>query len=151
MNENISATTNHERYLLGIPAVATVLIWMWVGSMNLLQSPGNTLFMIGLLTVASTAILAAIEVGKLPPALDAPPARSATAWFFLIGLLWFVGYPMYLYQRRHRGLPNRLLPAVVVAAVFLLSYSVMNASIESRKADVRNSIEQMRSRFSAEE
>ena len=148
MNDNTVAI-NHERYLLGIPAVATLLIWTWVGSMNLLQSPGSTLFMIGLLTVGTTAALAALEVGKSPAVLGATPGRSSTSWFFLIALLWFVGYPMYMYQRRHRGLPNRLLPAAIVAVVFLLSYGVMNSSIESRKADVRERIEDLRNSFSS--
>ena len=148
MNHN-AIVTNHERYLLGIPVAATLLIWMWVGSMNLLQSPGNTLFMIGLLAVGATATLAALEVGSHPQAADGPAGRSPTAWFFLIGLLWFVGYPMYMYQRRHRGLPNRLVPAAIVAVVFLFSYFAMNAGIESRKADVRERIEDMRSRFSS--
>lgn len=145
MNENVDKIVNHERFLLGIPAVATVLVWMWVGSMNLLQSPGNSLFMLGLLTTVSTAVLAAMETGAAP---RPEGARSPTAWFFMIALLWIVAYPMYMYQRRHRGLANRLLPAAVLAVVFCFSYFAMNANIETKRAAVLSNIEEMRARFS---
>lgn len=32
--------------LLAAPVVATMLIWLWVGNMNLLQSPGRTMTLI---------------------------------------------------------------------------------------------------------
>lgn len=146
MSENVNTVTNHERYLLGAPALAILLIWFWVGGMNLMQSPGSSLLLLGVLTIGSTAALAALEVSKAPQ--PGPAGRSPTKWFFMIALLWIVAYPMYMYQRRHSGLPNRLLPACILALMFCVSWSVMNTSIEARKTEVRMNLEEMRSRFS---
>ncbi|WP_314436801.1 hypothetical protein [Massilia timonae] len=146
MSENVSTVTNNERFLLGIPAVATLLIWFWVGNMNLMQSPGSSLMLIGLLTICATAALAAIEVSKTSQLALA--GRSPKKWLFLIALLWGAAYPMYMYQRRQIGLPNRLVPACILSLVFCGSWILMNSSIEARKAEVRQNIEEMRSRFS---
>ena len=146
MNENVSTVTNNERYLLGIPALASLLIWFWVGRMNLMQSPGSILMLIGVLTICSTAALAALEVSNTSQLR--PAGRSPTKWFCMIALLWFVAYPMYMYQRRQIGLPNRLLPACILALILCVSWSVMNSSIEARKAEVRQNLEEIRSQFS---
>lgn len=146
MNETASTMPNHERYLLGIPLVATVLIWLWVGSMNLLQSPGSSLMLIVLLTTCSTAALAALEVGKR--STPGAATRTPRTWFFMIALLWVVAYPMYMLQRRQFGLPNRLLPSCIVALVFCVSWFLMSSSIEARKSEVRQNFEELRSRLS---
>jgi hypothetical protein len=146
MNDNAHTITNHESYLLGIPLAATLLIWFWVGGMNLFQSPGSSMLLIGILTPGTTAAFAALEVSKTwQPGAS---GRSPTKWYFMIAFLWFATFPMYMYQRRHLGLPNRLLPACILSLVFCVSWTVMNSTIETRKAQVRNSLEEMRSRFS---
>lgn len=51
--------------MLIIPVITTLLIWFWVGEMNLLQNPRSSLNMLIVLTVVSTGILAYIEAEKL--------------------------------------------------------------------------------------
>jgi len=48
--------------LLITPIVSTILIWFWIGSMNLLQGPGSKLTGLVAVTIIITAITAAMEV-----------------------------------------------------------------------------------------
>jgi hypothetical protein len=134
--------------LLAIPVVATVLVWFWVSGMNLLQSPGSTLALIGLVTVLATAAIAAKEAAKAGMKKDkSKGTHTPVTWFFLIVCIWIVGYPAYLLKRKHYGLKNQLVPGLVIALVFVVSWSVMNGAIESKKAEVRNNLEQMQRQF----
>ena len=137
-----ATAADYGLFLLAIPIVGTVLIWSWVGSMNLLQSPDSKLALIMAATVLGTAIVAAMEASKAGMVTDRDRGSySPTAWFFLIVLLWFVTYPVYLYKRRHYGLPSRLAIGIVLVVVFLFSFGVMSAAIEERKAEVRSGLE----------
>ena len=112
--------------------------------MNLLQSPGDTMALIMLATVLGTAMVAAMEASKLGMRSDRNKGTySATAWFFIIALLWIIGYPVYLFKRKHFGLANRLVAGILVALIFVGSWSVMNSAIESKKAEIRGNLEQM--------
>jgi hypothetical protein len=51
--------------ILLIPLGATVLIWVWIGNMNLLQDPATALTMVGFSTILVTAVLIAIEASQL--------------------------------------------------------------------------------------
>jgi hypothetical protein len=142
--------TDYGTALLAIPVVATMLIWFWVSGMNLLQSPGSTLTLIGVATVLATAALAAMEASKVGMTRDkAKGTHNPATWFFMIALLWIVGYPAYLLKRKHFGLKNQLIPGLVVALVFLFSWSSMNSAVESRKAEVRSNIEEMQRKFNS--
>lgn len=48
-------------FLLAVPVIATMLLWFWVGNLNLLQNPAEILSIIGIATVALTALIAAME------------------------------------------------------------------------------------------
>ncbi len=136
-NGNTQQITDYGTFLLAVPFVATMLIWFWVGGMNLLQSPSSALGLILIGTILGTATLAAMEASKLSMMSDKPKgAYSPTAWFFIISLLWIVGYPVYLYQRKHYGLKNRLGFGIAVMVIFLISYTGMNESIEKQRAKV---------------
>jgi len=131
-------------FLLAIPAIATMLVWFWVSGMNLLQSPGDTMALIMLATVVGTAIVAAMEASKAGMTSDKEKGTySPTAWFFIISLLWIIGYPVYLFKRKCAGLANRLVPGILVALIFVGSWAVMNAAIEDKKSEVRGSMEQL--------
>ena len=135
---------DYGMFLLAIPVVATLLIWFWVSGMNLLQSPGDTLTLIMLSTVLGTAIVAAMEASKAGMVSDRKKGTySPTAWFFIITLLWIVGYPAYLLKRRHYGLANRLIVGLIIALVFAGSWSVMNTAVEAKQAEVRGDLEKM--------
>lgn len=135
---------DYGMFLLAIPVGATMLIWFWVSGMNLLQSPGNTLSLLGWATVFGTAIVAAMEASKVGMKSDRKEGTSSpTTWFFMIALLWIIGYPMYLYKRKHFGLANRLVAGILIALIFVGSWSVMSSAIEAKKAEVRGNLEQM--------
>lgn len=124
-------------FLLAIPIVSTLLILFWVGNMNLLQSPGDSMALIMIGTVVGTAILAAMEASKLGMVSDRKKGTySPTAWFFIVSFLWIIGYPAYLFKRRHYGLKNRLGSGIAVAFVFVGTFSAYGAAIESKKAEV---------------
>lgn len=128
-----SVQNGHGIALLTIPIVASFLIWFWVGSMNLMQSPGSFLSLIGFGTVLSTAIIAAMEASLLGMTSDRRKGTySPGAWFAIIALMWFIGYPAYLYKRRHFGQPSYLVVSLLVAAVFLASLFLMELGIQGQ-------------------
>jgi hypothetical protein len=132
-------------FLLAIPVVSTLLVWFWVSGMNLFQSPGSTMGLIMLATIIGTATVAAMEAGKVGMKSDRSKSTyGPTAWFFIIALFWIVGYPVYLFKRKHFGLANRLAAGILVALVFLVSWSVMFSAIESKKAEIRGDLEKLK-------
>ena len=134
--------------LLAIPIATTIFIWLWVPSMNLLDSPSSTMVLLMLITIIGTAIVAAMEASKAGMVSDRKKGTySPTAWFFIITMIWIVGYPVYLFKRKHYGLENRLTLGILVALVFIGSSSLMNSAIEDRKAEFRGTLEQMHHQF----
>ena len=135
---------DYGMFLLAIPVVATMLIWFWVSGMNLLQSPGDSMALIMLATILGTAMVAAMEASKVGMKSDRKRGTySPTAWFFIITLLWIIGYPVYLFKRKHFGLANRLVAGILIALIFVGSWSVMSSAIDAKKAEVRSNLEQM--------
>lgn len=131
-------------FLLVIPVVATLLVWYWVSGMALIQFPGDTMMLILLGTVLGTAIVAAMEANKV--GMESNKAKgtySATAWFFIVTFIWIIGYPIYLFKRRHYGLKNYLLPGIAITIIFTVSWFAMAVAIEDKKAEVRGHFEQM--------
>lgn len=129
--------------LMAIPLVATLLIWFWVGSMALIQGPSSTLGLILVANILGTAGVATLEASKAGMTANRQQKTySPTAWFFIIVLLWIVGYPMYLYKRAAVGLANRLVPGIIIACVFLGSWGIMYAAIEAQMAEIRADFEQ---------
>ena len=135
-------------FLLAIPVVTTMLIWFWVSGMNLFQSPSETMVLLMLTTVLGTAIVAAMEASKVGMKTDRKKGTySATSWFFIISLLWIIGYPVYLYKRKHYGLTNRLIAGILIGIIFVSSWSVINSAIEAKKAEIRDNLQEMQQRF----
>jgi len=142
------ATADYGTFLLAIPVVSTMLIWFWVSGMNLLQDPGESMTLIMLATVIGTAILASAEASKAGMVTDRQKGSySPTAWFFLITLLWFVGYPAYLLKRKDYGLKNYLLGGILVALLFIASFAIMDAFIADKKAEVLGNLQHMQQQF----
>ena len=141
---------DYGMFLLAIPVVTTMLIWFWVSGMNMLQSPGDTMALLMLVTVLGTAIVAAMEASKVGMKSDRKKGTySATAWFFLITLLWIICYPIYLYKRKHYGLANRLVLGILVTVIFVGSWGIMNSAIEQKKAEIRSNLEQMQQQLNS--
>lgn len=132
-----TSKTDYEMILLALPVIGTFLVIFWVGSMNLLQGPSNSLALILVSVVLGTAIIAAMEANKVGMKSDKKKGTATgTTWFFFIVLLWFVGYPWYLLKRKHYGLANRFVAGLIVMLIFLGSYGSMSVAIESQRTSV---------------
>src|SRR6188768_20441 len=79
--------------ILVAPFLAGVLVWFWIGNMNLFQDPASNLFMLAVATVGGTAILIAIEASGLGMGkrLDSRGKKGTgpVAWFLAACLMWF--------------------------------------------------------------
>jgi hypothetical protein len=144
----VKPITDYGVFLLAIPFGTTMLIWFWVSGMNLLQSPGGAMAFLILVTVLGTAVVAAMEANKVGMISDRNKGTySATAWFFIITLFWIIGYPVYLYKRKHYGLTNRLMAGILLAFIFVVSWSFMSIAIEDRKTELRSNLQEMERQF----
>lgn len=140
-------TVDFGIFLLAIPVIATMLILFWVSGMNLLQSPDSKITIIMLATILGTALVAAMEANKIGMISDRKKGTySPTAWFFIIALIWIIGYPVYLYKRKYYGLPNRLIAGILVALVSSGSCGVMGSAIGAKKAEVLGYLNQAQKR-----
>ncbi len=138
-------TYTHEgSELLGVllllaPLVSTALIIFWVGNMALIQGPASTLMGIMCLTVLGTAVLVAAEasqigVGSLRDLDKNGRKRSGpVAWFFVLTLLWLIGYPMYMGWRSRYGRKNLIVGGVLVALVFVGTAGAFAVAIEKSR------------------
>lgn len=137
--------TDYGMAMLAIPVIGTLLIWFWVGSMNLLSSPESSLMLIAIATLISTTTLAVIEnkkaVQRRKPDNEVIPYSTADV-IFLVGLLGVIGYPVYLYKRAQHGLPNLAVFGVLIMLVYTGSLVTVAIDIEERKAEVRASFDE---------
>jgi len=127
--------------LIGLPIIATVLAWLWIGSMSLWQGRESNLIGLAALTVLSTALIAAQEARWLGMVSDGKGEYGPVAWFLLVAVIWVIAYPSYLYRRRKYGLPNLLRQGIGVVLVFLGSVFFLNHTIEGRNAEERQRLE----------
>jgi len=109
--------------MLCFPVIAAMLIWFWVGSVNMLQNPNSALTFIALATVIITAILAAVEANQLGFGSTSSGKKETGPIVFFLGILlvWVISYPYYLYQRSKKGRKNLLVGGILVALVFTSS------------------------------
>lgn len=127
--------------LLGVPVAGLILVWTWVGSMNLLQSPGGVLGLLGAVVVIATALIAAAEAAQLGMRSDRQAGTySPTAWFFIVAGMWAIGYPAYLHKRARFGQRNYALVGACVALLFLGSVVAMGALVDERVGEVRGAL-----------
>lgn len=132
-------SVDYGLFLLAIPIVATALIEFWVASMTLLDAPESAMALIMIATVLGTAIVASMEASKLGMKGDRKKGSySPTAWFFILSFIWIIGYPIYLYKRKNYGLANRVIAGIIIALVFMTSYSMLSASIETHRTQVQS-------------
>jgi len=131
-------------FMLILPITTTLLIWFWVGNMNLLEGPGSKLNWLTVLTIAGTAILGAIEANKLGMGNKSDINKKGKKnpgpmhWFLGIALLWIVGYPWYLRARSKYGVKNYLLPGIFIALIFTSSLVIMSLWVEARIENLRS-------------
>ncbi len=129
--------------MLIVPAISILLIWLWVGQMNLLQSPASTLSLLGIATLFGTAVLAAFEANQLGFGRPDPKTgkRSETGplgYFLGMLALWILVYPIYLYQRSKKGKKNLVVGGILLAVIFALSWYFMYSTIAERIAEIQS-------------
>jgi len=128
--------------LLIIPFVAIMLMWFWVGSMNIFQNPRSVLQLIIVITILITAILSSYEASKLgmkkkgreKTILETGPL----GYFFAISLLWVISYPIYLFNRSKYGCKNLLVGGIIIVIIFVLVGFILDMSISSQIERIRN-------------
>ncbi len=100
--------------LLLIPVVGAIGMWA-------LRSYPQLTLALEVTVVILTAALASVEAAKLGMTTDrAKGSYGPIAWFFIISLIWVVGYPAYLHKRRAYGRTGHLSAAIFIAAVFIV-------------------------------
>lgn len=128
--------------LVVLPVIGTLLLWLWVGNMSLLEGVGNSLMLVTLLTILGTASVAAYEASKNSGfAEESAPTYSSLQWFLIVTMLWIVGYPAYLLKRKYYGLKSYLLPGLVLAVIFSGTAFLLGVAVEEKKAEVRKGLE----------
>jgi len=127
--------------LIALPILATILAWFWIGNANLVQGPGSKLIGLGVLTVLSTALIAAQEARRLGMVSDRKGEYGPATWFLIIVVLWIIAYPAYLYRRRKYGLANRLGEGVLVVLLFSGTFFSLGRGIEGRNAEARRRLD----------
>lgn len=125
--------------MLLVPIIGCLLIWFWIGSMNLFQNPEASLWLVGIGTVLATAGLAASDAGRLGMGIPGDPHREhlPITWFWLIALLWIVCFPAYLHRRRKYGARSLLVGGILVALIFSVSAVGMGTAIDAQREKVR--------------
>lgn len=131
--------------LVAIPLLATLLVWLWVGQMNLLQDPTGSLTMLSLVTVGLTALLMAVEASQLGMGRRAgkngKQQSGPVAWFIAGCVLWLVAFPWYLSARGQYGRRGLGIAGVLMAVIFTFSVFSLGSAIESKKAQIRRSLD----------
>jgi hypothetical protein len=124
--------------LLGLPIAGAILLWFWVANMALIQGPGSAAELIVVGVVLGTAALAAIEAGKLGMKTDkAAGSYSPGQWAALLALLWVIGYPAYLFKRRHFGKTNLMVWGIVVAVIFIGSAGIILGAVNAKVGEIQ--------------
>ena len=132
--------------LLLIPPISTFLIFFWVGNMILIQGPGSTLMGLVCATVLGTAVLAAVEASQIGMGsatdIDKRGKRRSgpVAWFFVMTLLWLLGYPMYLFWRSRYGRKNLVVGGVLVTLLFTGTAALVGAAWEKKQQEIQASL-----------
>jgi hypothetical protein len=121
-----------------LPVASAALMWFWISSMNLLQSPGSTLMGITIVTVLATSTLMAVEASKLGMSSKRGGFLSmGPAGWFICGIgFWIVAFPAYLYYRSKFGVKNYIFGGLASAFVFLGVAVALNVAIELPKSSV---------------
>lgn len=132
-------SANYEIALLAIPVVGTLLTFFWIGNMNLFQSPMSSLELVICAVVLGTACVAAFEAKALGMTHDAKKGTSGpTAWFFMIVILWVIGYPAYMFKRKEAGVKNRVVASILLVLLYVGSIFAVGSAIETQKQKVRD-------------
>jgi len=125
--------------MLLVPIVACLLIWFWIGSMNLLQGPGSSLAFLAVGTIVVTAALAFADATRLGMGGPSDTRKEGPAlWFVRLVVLWIIAYPAYLHSRKKYGVRSCIELGILVAIVFTASLAVMGFAIQTQQEKIMN-------------
>ncbi|NQZ70878.1 MAG: hypothetical protein HRT89_22740 [Lentisphaeria bacterium] len=125
-----------------VPIIGILLIYYWVGNMNLMQNPSSSLHLIVLGTIGLTSFLIYVDSSKLGMGKDdanGKKTNGASQWAVFSLFLWIVGYPAYLFHRVKFGAKDMALLGVIIAFIFTMAAYTMNEAIEDKKEGIRES------------
>ena len=126
-----------------VPLCASLIIWLWIGNMTILESPSSKLAIVAALTVIITAIMIAIDANQLgmgtPDDISEKGRRYSgpVAWCVFALLLWIIGFPAYYYSRERYGQRNYVAAAIIVASIFVAVLGIFTWAIENKKNEIQ--------------
>ena len=125
--------------ILLLPLGATILIWFWIGKMNLLQKPGSALTVVMLITIILTGVLVGIEASFLKIGKN-EKRTGPIGWAVVVMLFWIIGYPCYLFWRSRYGAKNLIIGALLVMIIFLGCGGLVGFAIETSLEEARRAL-----------
>lgn len=130
LNRSSVATESGEGIgiaLLLLPFIGTLLMYFWVGQIPLYQV-SSSYYMVILLVIGGTGLLAAIEASQLGFGTGSQKETGPVGYFFVHILFWIIGYPAYLYSRSKKGKKNYLIGGILVMLLFIgITYLIGSA------------------------
>lgn len=143
----VTEGNDYGLFLVAIPLIGTFLVWFWIGSMNMFQSPSSSLALVMLGVVFGTAYFSYKEISRqnssLHSELSKSGALSAVKWAVLIVLFWLVSFPVYLKKRNIYPVKSRFVLGLVAVIIFAASAFTMESWISAK-------VESLRQPFSAD-
>jgi len=133
-SKQVSVTKDYGVILFSIPLCSAMLLFFWVGSLNILQSPGSKILLITILTILSTGIIASIESQSALANLKLTSSNgkrneNPAEWFLSFLFIWVLAYPLYMYKRTNLyKLKNYLAISIFSMFVFLASLIIVTNS-----------------------
>ena len=125
--------------------------------MPLLHAPESKLGGLVAFTVMLSALLIAIEATLVGAGgtrafrgpRNVPETPNPVSWFFLVALLWIVGFPMWMYRRSLYGLKNMCAVSVIVAVIFAGTALFLSVALHQQREalaleGLRESLERLR-------
>ena len=117
------------------------------------QSPGSTLSFLVIGTVIATSVLIGIEATKLGVGTDLDldkKGRKKTGpvgWVVFTLLIWFIGFPSYLWYRSRYGAKNMLIGGIAISLFFCISSIGMSTIIDDRVGEIQRGFQDIEDSF----
>jgi hypothetical protein len=132
VDDGVKPAADYGVLLLSLPLFASILNMYWLGD------PISALSQ--RLTTCITGLIACLEATKLGVKYDKKKRKVLFMSSALMILMWPLGYPLYLYKRKHFGLSNLLAMGLFVGTFFIGSSIFTNFAVEERKQKVEQEV-----------
>jgi len=122
------------------PIFSAMLIYFWIGQMNMLQGPASKLALVLVLTVWITAIAIGADAlnlgigsesrrGGLRVSRGSAKSIGAVGFAVAVVFLWVVFYPFYFHYRTNYGGKNYVILSLLGLVCFLVSAFIIGGLI----------------------